>query len=51
LYLPKEWAFDPRRREEAHVPAWASFATKPRLARRMLQRVFNAGVTAAAVGA
>jgi SRSO17 transposase len=46
LYLPKEWAKDAARRQEARVPASVSFATKPQLAQRMLQRSFDAGVTA-----
>jgi SRSO17 transposase len=47
LYLPKEWAADDARRREAGVPADADFATKPRLARRMLERAFAAEVPAA----
>ncbi len=47
LYLPKEWAADDARRREAGVPTDADFATKPRLARRMLERAFAAGVPAA----
>jgi SRSO17 transposase len=47
LYLPKEWAADDARRREAGVPTDAVFATKPRLARRMLERAFAAEVPAA----
>ncbi len=47
LYLPKEWASDAERREEAGVPEEVAFATKPQLARRMLERAFKAGVPAA----
>jgi SRSO17 transposase len=47
LYLPKEWAADEARRREAGVPMAAAFATKPGLARRMLERAFAAEVPAA----
>jgi SRSO17 transposase len=47
LYLPREWAEDTERRQEAGVPETVTFATKPQLARRMLERVFAAGVPAA----
>jgi SRSO17 transposase len=46
LYLPKEWAADPARREKAGVPAAVRFATKGELAKRMLKRAFEAGVPA-----
>lgn len=47
LYLPREWAEDPVRRHEAGVPKQVPFATKPQLAKRMLERAFEAGVPAA----
>ena len=47
LYLPKEWTDDPDRCEKAGVPKKAAFATKPQLAKQMLERAFEAGVPAA----
>jgi SRSO17 transposase len=47
LYLPQEWADGQARRTEAGVPEEVAFATKPQLARRMLERAFVAGVPAA----
>jgi SRSO17 transposase len=46
LYLPREWAEDTARREEAGVPEDLKFATKPQLARQMLERAFTAQVPA-----
>ena len=46
LYLPREWAEDVARREEAGVPTGVAFQTKPQLARAMLERAFAAGVPA-----
>lgn len=46
LYLPAEWAQDQARRVEAGVPQRVAFATKPELARQMLERAFEAGVPA-----
>jgi SRSO17 transposase len=44
LYLPKEWADDPKRRKKTQVPADVAFATKPQLAQKMLERAFLAGL-------
>jgi SRSO17 transposase len=46
LYLPKEWASDAERREEAGVPEEVAFATKIVLARRMIDRAVTAGLGA-----
>ena len=47
LYLPKEWAEDAERRQAAGVPEDVAFATKPQLARKLLERAFAARVPAA----
>src|ERR1700676_2963214 len=44
LYLPKELADDPDRLEAAYVPPDAGFATKPKLATRMIARAIAASV-------
>ena len=51
LYLPKTWAEDPARRTAAHVPETVEFATKPRLARAMIERALAARVPFAWVAA
>ena len=47
LYLPQEWADDAPRRQQAGVPEEIEFATKPELARQMLERALDAAVPAA----
>jgi SRSO17 transposase len=46
LYLPKEWTQDCARCAQAGIPAARLFATKPALARRMLEQAFQTGVSA-----
>jgi SRSO17 transposase len=47
LYLPKGWVKDQERCREAHVPEGVTFATKPELARRMLERTLDSGLPVA----
>ena len=49
LYLPESWAKDRGRRTQAGVPRQTTFATKPKLARAMLERAFAADVPGAFV--
>lgn len=46
IYLPRSWTDDPDRCAAAGVPAEATFATKPRLARHMIVRALEEGVPA-----
>jgi SRSO17 transposase len=46
LYLPQGWIDDPARCRAAGVPDQVGFATKPELARQMLDRALEAGVPA-----
>jgi hypothetical protein len=51
LYLPKAWTDDAMRRAAAHVPEEVAFATKPQLARAMIERAIAADVPFAWVAA
>ena len=44
LYLPQDWTDDRERCRRAGIPDQRAFATKPALARQMLERAFTAGV-------
>jgi SRSO17 transposase len=44
LYVPEDWCADLPRRRAAHIPDTLTFATKPELAQRMVQRVQAAGL-------
>src|SRR5215204_4890596 len=44
LYLPKVWTDDRARRAGAHVPVSVTFATKPQLARAMIEQATAADV-------
>ena len=46
LYLPQEWTQDRERCTRAGMPQERPFATRPALARCMLERAFQAGVPA-----
>jgi SRSO17 transposase len=49
LYLPKPWAEDRARRAKAHVPGDVTFATKPAMAREMVERILDEGTPCAFV--
>lgn len=49
LYLPESWAKDRERCDKASVPRDLEFATKPRMAREMIQSALDAGLPCAYV--
>jgi SRSO17 transposase len=46
LYLPRSWTDDPARCRAAGIPEGTVFATKPKLARRVIARALDAGMPA-----
>jgi SRSO17 transposase len=44
LYLPQDWCADLPRRQAAHIPEAVTFATKPELSKRMVERAQMAGL-------
>ena len=51
LYLPRSWTGDAARCRAAGIPGGTAFATKPKLARRMIARALDAGTPASWVAA
>jgi SRSO17 transposase len=47
LYVPKSWIDDQERCREVHIPPEVAFATKPELARRMLERTLDSDLPVA----
>ncbi|MER5991469.1 IS701 family transposase [Streptomyces viridosporus] len=46
LYVPRSWTDDPDRCHAAGIPDTHTFATKPQLAARMIERALDAGIPA-----
>ena len=48
LYLPKDWADDPERRRQNHIPEEIAFQTKPQIALGLIDRALSNGLQVAA---
>jgi SRSO17 transposase len=44
LYLPREWAADPERRQQAHIPEQIQFQTKAEIALDLLEEAKRCGL-------
>lgn len=51
LYLPEEWANDPKRRKQTGIPAEIKFRTKPQIALGQIQTAHRAGLDLGVIGA
>src|SRR5919106_2007365 len=50
LYLPRQWAEDPKRRKQAHIPEEVQFQTKAEIALSLLEEANRCGARHACVG-
>jgi len=48
VYLPEDWAHDPVRRRQVHVPEEVEFRTKPQIAQAQIKRALDHGIRVAA---
>jgi len=48
VYLPEDWANDPERRKQNHIPEEVQFRTKPQIALEQIDRALGNGIAVAA---
>jgi len=48
VYLPEDWANDPERRKQSHVPEEVRFRTKPQIASEQITRALRNGIRVSA---